>query len=216
MPDLELRTVPGTVELRAGKGLGVLTGYAAVFNSRSQNLGGFVEQVDPAAFNKTLGDKAPVIARFNHEDNFPLGTTAAGTLRLFVDKHTGLRYEVDLPDTTAGRDVKELATRGDLHQSSFAFRTVRDKWENGPEGLTLRTLLEVQLIDVAPVMNPAYTDTSVGMRSLAGHLGRRPEEVEAAAAEGRLAAFLAGARPTQREASTKLAEYRRRLELGLF
>ncbi|MEW9874029.1 HK97 family phage prohead protease [Arthrobacter sp. HS15c] len=190
MLDLELRHIPRPVEFRAtGTGLGVLTGYAAVFNRYSQNLGGFVEQVDPGAFTKSLSDGVPVFARFNHEDNFLLGTTEAETLRLFVDG-TGLAYEIDLPDTSAGRDVKVLAERRDLQHSSFAFRTLTDDWGFTPEGFPLRTLLGVQLVDVAPVTNPAYRDTSTGLRSLATHLHIGIEQVKEAADKDELRSLL--------------------------
>lgn len=186
MRDLELRSLPGRVELRTNdKGGKVLEGYAAVFNKLSQNLGGFVERVDPAAFNKSLADGVPVVARFNHEDNFLLGTTEAETLRLSVDG-TGLRYEVDLPNTTAGRDVAELAERGDVRFSSFAFRTIDDDWDLTPEGFPLRTLLATQLVDVAPVVNPAYRDTTAGLRSLAHKLDVKLEKVEDSARAGKL------------------------------
>lgn len=168
--ELEVRTAAHAVELREAPadsgGIGTLAGYAAVFNRNSQNLGGFVEQVDPAAFNKSLADLVPVMARGNHDDAHLLGTTWAGTLRLSVDE-VGLRYEVDLPDTTSGRDFKELAARGDIKWSSFAFRTIDDEWSETEHGYTLRTLRAVQLVDVAPVNSPAYLDTSVALRSLA-------------------------------------------------
>lgn len=170
-PDLEIRTAALAVELReGGAGIGQLTGYAAVFNRYSQNLGGFVEQVDPGAFTKSLQDGNPVMARGNHDDAYLLGTTWAGTLVLEVDG-TGLRYTVDLPDTGAGRDYKALAARGDIRWSSFAFRTAQggDDWGLTDQGFPLRTLRAVQLVDVAPVNSPAYLDTSVGLRSLAAH-----------------------------------------------
>ena len=164
--ELEIRTAALAVELREGKsGLGVLAGYAAVFNRHSQNLGGFVEQVDPAAFTKSLADGLPVMARGNHSDAMLLGTTWADTLRLSVDG-TGLRYEVDLPDTSAGRDFRALAERGDIKWSSFAFRTIEDEWGVTEQGFPLRTLRAVQLVDVAPVNSPAYLDTSVAVRAL--------------------------------------------------
>lgn len=167
--ELEVRTAAHAVELRAAdNGIGTLVGYAAVFNRHSQNLGGFVEQVDPAAFNKSLADDVPVMARGNHDDAHLLGTTWANTLRLSVDG-TGLRYEVDLPDTTSGRDFKALAERGDIKWSSFAFRTIEDEWGVTEQGFPLRTLRAVQLVDVAPVNSPAYLDTTVAARSLAEH-----------------------------------------------
>lgn len=167
---LEVRTTAfGPVELReGGSGIGQLHGYAAVFNRYSQNLGGFVEMVDPAAFNKSLADAGPVMARGNHDDAYLLGTTWAGTLQLEVDG-TGLLYTVDLPDTTAGRDYKALAARGDVKWSSFAFRTLEDEWGMTDQGFPLRVLRSVQLVDVAPVNSPAYLDTTVALRSLEDH-----------------------------------------------
>jgi HK97 family phage prohead protease len=188
--ETERRSLPGRVEFRASdNGPGVLAGYAAVFNRMSQNLGGFVERVDPAAFNKTLADGGQVVARFNHDDNFLLGTIEANTLRLEVDG-TGLRYEVDLPDTTAGRDVAALAKRGDLSKSSFAFRTIADDWGFTEDDFPLRTLKEVSLRDVAPVVNPAYLDTSTGLRSLADKYDLDLEEVKRAALENNIRSLL--------------------------
>jgi HK97 family phage prohead protease len=188
--ETERRSLPGRVEFRASdNGPGILAGYAAVFNRMSQNLGGFVERVDPAAFNKTLADGGQVVARFNHDDNFLLGTIEANTLRLEVDG-TGLRYEVDLPDTTAGRDVAALAKRGDLSKSSFAFRTISDDWGFTEDDFPLRTLKEVSLRDVAPVVNPAYLDTSTGLRSLADKYELDLEEVKRAALENNLRSLL--------------------------
>lgn len=163
-------------------------GYAAVFNRVSQNLGGFVERIDPAFFNKSAGDGWPgVMARYNHDDNQLLGTSAAGTLRLKVDG-VGLDYTVDTPRTR--EDVLELVQRGDVRQSSFAFTVFEDDWSQTPEGFPLRTLLSGRLIDVAPVNNPAYLDTSVGARSALDSLARKfdadPVEVRALAAKGEL------------------------------
>lgn len=176
--DLEVRVRSDVVSYRAGAdgSPGTLAGYAAVFNRLSQNLGGFVERVDPTAFNQSLADGGPILARYNHDDNYLLGTTEANTLTVAVDG-TGLPYSVQLPGTTAGRDVAVLAERGDLRYSSFAFRTIDDEWGITPDGFPMRTLLAAQLVDVAPVNNPAYRDTSVGMRSLAIATGIDPADI---------------------------------------
>jgi Escherichia/Staphylococcus phage prohead protease len=101
--------------------------------------------------------RSDVIARFEH--GTVLGRVSNHTLRLREDGH-GLRYEIDLPDTTAGRDLLELIRRGDIRSSSFAFKAVREKWRDDKVGL-LRELLDVRLIDVSPVVTPAYQQTSV-------------------------------------------------------
>ena len=185
---LEIRTGKArTVELRDADtdgALGVLRGYAIVWNTYSRNLGGFVEQVAPGAADKSLADQVRVMARYNHDNNYLLGTTDGGTLRLSVDG-TGLLYEVNLPDTTAGRDVRALAARGDLRYSSFAFHVPPngDEWSLTDEGFPLRTVRAIQLVDVAPVNDPAYLDSTAGLRSLAARTGMSLDDVRAADAE---------------------------------
>ena len=101
-------------------------------------------------------------------------------------------YEVDLPDTTAGRDVAVLMERGDVSQSSFAFYVPPDgdSWSTTEEGFPLRTLRQIQLVDVAPVNTPAYLDTEAGLRSLAESRGVDLDVVRRAAADNDLAAIV--------------------------
>ena len=187
----ERRSVRGLVEVRAADGVMRIGGYAAKFNTRSQNLGGFTETITRTFFNKSEGDGFPgVMARYNHDDNWLLGTTAGGTLRVAVDE-TGLDYEVDLPSFRA--DVFELVQRGDVQKSSFAFITYEDDWTLDDNGFPLRSLISGQLVDVAPVNTPAYTDTSSGLRSLAEKREMPVEDVARMAAEGRLSDILAAA-----------------------
>ncbi|MFJ6617591.1 HK97 family phage prohead protease [Kitasatospora sp. NPDC091335] len=190
MSTAERRSARGLVEVRADTGQGKMTigGYAAKFNKLSRNLGGFVERIDPGFFAKSEGDGWPeALARYNHDDDFLLGTIAGGTLRLAVDG-TGLDYTADLPSARA--DVYELVQRGDVTRSSFAFFTFEDDWSMTDQGFPLRTLLSGQLVDVAPVNSPAYLDTDTGLRSLAERAGATVEEVRAAAAGDGLAPFL--------------------------
>lgn len=163
MTDAERRFTSVRVEVRAGKNEKMtIGGYAAKFNRMSQNLGGFVEQIDPAFFNGSRGDGWPdVIARYNHDQNMVLGTSNAGTLRLNVD-NVGLMYEADLPSSRA--DVFELVGRGDVNKSSFAFVASEDDWGVTDQGFPQRTLVAGRLIDVAPVNTPAYLDTDTGLR----------------------------------------------------
>lgn len=185
--DSERRYTQWPVEARvkdAGKSIG---GYAAVFNRTSQNLGGFVEEVDPAFFNDSRGKGWPnVVARFNHSDEFLLGTIAGSTLRLGVDG-TGLDYTVTPP--SARSDIVELVERGDIRQSSFAFVTHEDEWTVTDQNFPKRRLLSGSLVDVAPVVSPAYLDTSAGLRSLAVRVGAELEEVRSLAKANELRKF---------------------------
>lgn len=176
MRELERRYTKAPAEIRATEDAKKIAGYAAMFRKESSNLGGFVEDIDPTAFNKSRGDGWPdVMARYNHDDNLLLGTVAAETLALTIDD-TGLSYEVTPPSTRA--DVLELVTRGDVQKSSFAFRVVEDDWSQTSQGFPKRTLVRVQLVDVAPVNVPAYPDTTAGLRSLARAMDAPFEDVQ--------------------------------------
>jgi hypothetical protein len=146
-----------------------LVGYAAVFDTLSEDLGGFRETIEPGAFAKSLKRGDDVLAFIEHQGGLStLGRVGNGTLRLKEDDR-GLLMDVDLPDTTAARDIFELVRRADISQTSFGFRTVTDAW-NVEEGEEIRTLKEVDLKDVSPVAMPAYPTTKIDVRSKGGAL----------------------------------------------
>jgi len=160
-----------------------LRGYAAKFNALSENLGGFREQIVPGAFDDVLSDD--VRALFNHDGNQVLGRTTSGTLRIFQDE-IGLGYEVDLPDTQTARDLVVSIERGDVSQSSFAFRIASngDSWDENEDGVWIRTINKFyRLYDVSPVTFPAYPDATVGMRTLDAIKGKKEAEAAKAKAE---------------------------------
>lgn len=139
-----------------------ISGYAAVFNKLSDDLGGFQEKIARGAFANSLLI-SDVRALWNHDPNFPLGRLKAGTLSLAEDE-TGLQFTIDPPDTQCARDLITSMKRGDVDQMSFGFRTKRDHWEQSGDKV-IRTLLEVELYDVSPVTYPAYPQTSAQVRS---------------------------------------------------
>lgn len=146
----------------------LIFGYAAIFNTPSEDLGGFVEQIMPGAFTNTLVAD-DIRALWNHNPDYPLGRNLSGTLRLAED-NTGLRIEIDTPETSAGRDALISIARGDVNQMSFAFSVMREEWtimsgQAQDNDDVLRTLHEVKLYEVSPVVFPAYPQTSVGVRS---------------------------------------------------
>jgi HK97 family phage prohead protease len=140
-----------------------IVGHAAVFNSLSEDLGGFREKIEPGAFKESI-KTADVRALFNHDPNFVLGRTLAGTLSLSEDDK-GLAIEITPPDTQAARDLMTSMQRGDISQMSFGFRTKTDRWET-IDGEDVRTLVEVDIFDVSPVTYPAYAETDAAVRSM--------------------------------------------------
>ncbi|GKS58193.1 hypothetical protein YTPLAS18_17200 [Nitrospira sp.] len=142
----------------------VLHGYAAVFNTLSTNLGGFFERVQRGAFAESL--KRDVRALFNHNSASLLGRTRSGSLKVFEDQH-GLAFELRLPDTQLGHDIRELVSRGDVSQMSFGFSVPDggDTWTY-EAGRTIRVLRKVELWEISLVVDPAYSSTSVMLREM--------------------------------------------------
>ena len=140
-------------------------GYAAVFDSLSEDLGGFRERIARGAFTQALTRGDDVRALFNHDANYVLGRTTAGTLRLSEDDH-GLRFEVDAPDVGWVRDLRESVKRGDINQCSFQFTVDKESWDEADKQNVVRTLEDVRLYDVSLVTYPAYAATSASARSL--------------------------------------------------
>ena len=162
MKKIERRTFTvRDVEARqADDGTMRLRGYAAVFNDDSVPLP-FIERIAPGAFRKTLSETPDVRLLINHE-GLPLARTKNGTLTLTEDDR-GLYMDATIADTSEGRDLYKLVERGDVDQMSFAFRVIRQKWN---EDRTTRTLTEVSLADgdVSVVTYPAYPTTTVEAR----------------------------------------------------
>jgi len=151
-------------EFRAQMDGGRLVGHASVFGQAAR-VGGGWEQIAPTAFDAALADETTdVRALVNHDPRYLLGRQSAGTLGLAVDGD-GLRFEVDLPDTSYARDLAELVARGDLTGASFGFIPGEDELSRAPDGRQMRTHTSVaQLIDVSPVTFPAYDGAGVALR----------------------------------------------------
>jgi len=149
---------------RSDDGDDKIVGYAAVFNSLSDDLGGFREKIDPGAFQESINNKDDVRALFNHDSNYVLGRIKSNTLTLTEDG-TGLRMENIPPDTQWAKDLQSSIDRGDIDQMSFGFRTISDRWEKKDEE-NIRTLEKASLFDVSVVTYPAYPETSVALRSM--------------------------------------------------
>jgi HK97 family phage prohead protease len=179
-------------ELRAEGDALTLSGYAAIFGQLSQNLGGFVEQVDPSAFDGTLArSERNVLGAWNHNLDALLATTESGTLVLATDER-GLSYAMTLDPTDP--DAQRVAAKvrsGMVKGSSFSFAVRADSWGTTEQGFPLRTLEDVVLYELGPVASPAYLQTqddgaAVALRSFSQFVDLPFEQVTEAAAAGRL------------------------------
>lgn len=177
-------------------------GYAAVFNSTSQDLGGFREIILPGAFDSVLSRRqsgpgrpsaaakreGDCIACWNHDPGQLLGRTSSGTLRLSTDD-VGLRFEIDPPDTQLARDLVSLTRRSDVFGASFAFTVdPKDESYSRTDGGVVRTIRAVSgLYDISLCTNPAYMGTVATIREAAPRSMRLRSILARAAASQALA-----------------------------
>jgi HK97 family phage prohead protease len=158
-------------EVRAAAS-GHIDGHAAVFGE-SYVLADYqdfkvVEKIKAGAFARAIMEKQDVRALLNHDANFVLGRTKAGTLTLKEDRR-GLFFDCLPPDTAAGRDVRTLIERGDISGCSFAFsatKQTRTEEIVGKQTVVTRLIEDVDLFDVSVVTYPAYESTDVSARQI--------------------------------------------------
>lgn len=161
----EIRTLqqPAEVEVRDDGNVGKIYGYAAVFNKDSEDIG-FIEQIAPGAFKKAL-KISDIRGLKNHDPNLIFARQGVN-LSLKEDKD-GLYYEATPINTRNFSETAEEVRAGLLTGQSFGFTVLKDEWEDLDTDTPKRTIREVaEVMDVGPVVYPAYQDTSVALRSL--------------------------------------------------
>tara|TARA_Y100000401_G_scaffold3481_1_gene2477 strand:+ start:651 stop:1775 length:1125 start_codon:yes stop_codon:yes gene_type:complete len=162
----------------------VVVGYGSVYNSRSNNLGGFYEYIEEGAFTDELIERSDVRALINHDASLILARSknGVGTLKLNADKN-GLRYEFDLPDLSYAKDLAVNMANGNLSQSSFAFTVAEDEWSTNDAGENIRTVKKIDnLYDISivtyPAFNQAEADLVVAKRGLSVYKEKIEREKE--------------------------------------
>ncbi|MGM9923343.1 MAG: HK97 family phage prohead protease [Bacillus sp. (in: firmicutes)] len=168
LPLTEKRELPqSTIELRETEdGQRTITGYAVKWEMKSHTMGYFTrfrEQFKKGAFAESL-NKEDQRALWSHDTSQVLGRTKNGTLRLYEDD-IGLRFELDLPNTTLGKDAYETIKRGDVDGVSFGFRMKKEEWDEADLDNVTRTITQADLFEISPVGFPAYPDSQVSARS---------------------------------------------------
>jgi HK97 family phage prohead protease len=218
MTTIECRSLVEPVEFRSDGTKLIAAGVAMRYGAKSKPIRGqFREQFKPGSLARTI--KAQDVRAHNEHDGPYLARVGSGSLRL-IDSRTELAYEIDLPDTTAGRDAAALLERGDIKGSSIGFRAIptQVKWTVGDDGMALRTVGEAALFRVDLTTSPAYDDSTaeIALRSLADERGMELRSVIEAAENGHLADVVQGdtVPPVDADAGDahqKIAEYARSL-----
>lgn len=163
-----------------------IEGRPIVFGVRSVNLTPcssrrkVYEILEPGCISRELLAKSDVILNLNHSNKVPdvLGrfrNSDKDTLSLVL-RGDGVDCRCDLPKTNNANDTLELMKRGDITGMSFAFE---DDWEDSENGVSYEKTNDIEdgkevwlrhvkkiirLCDVSIVTNPAYEQTTVGLR----------------------------------------------------
>lgn len=142
-----------------------LDGYYSVFNQPYEICKGWIEEIAPGAFSRTLREGGDVKVLWNHNTDLVLGSTENRTAYLSEDER-GLHGPVEINE--ADQDALNAYARvgrGDVRGCSFGFdiRAMEESWD---EDGTYRTrLTDVDLFEVSPCTFPAYKQTTVSARS---------------------------------------------------
>lgn len=228
-PDVCLRAVGFRSTAEPGGDGRTMEGYGAVFDTPAEIdswEGSFVEQIAPGAFRKTLKRQTPVL-QFDHGYDARTGTVPIGSMQDIHEDDNGLFVQARLYDNPVVEPIRQAIEGGSITGMSFRFSVTRDEWRDvngklvngtelsdllwspGDRGPLTRTIREVDLYEVGPVVFPAYDATTVGVRSLLGQLD--PTERKALIRElaeelkdftGRLAARSGGGGGNDAEASS--------------
>ena len=166
----EYRTIvaPFTLERAATEGDGLtLTGYAAVFNSPTRISGyegDFIETIAPGAFKRSINANKPVM-QFDHGQHPLIGSLPIASISKLREDTHGLYVEARIFDNWLTEPLRDAIREQAISGMSFRFSVVKDDWTKQGKD-RVRALKEVRLYELGPVVHPAYSDTSVALRSL--------------------------------------------------
>lgn len=161
------------IQIRANdEGKRFIEGYAIVFNQKSKLIREwgevFYEVIEPGAADNVLQDAGlNVLGTVDHDRAKMLGRTKSGTLVLTKDTH-GLKYSIEVPNTTLGNDTAEMIARGDYFESSFIFSIAEKGYRyDRSEDIPVRYISDFsRLLDISVVIDGAYANTAVKLRAL--------------------------------------------------
>ena len=144
-----------------------LDGYGAVFDQWTMiedSYGEYRERIATGAFKRTLGMRMPIL-QFDHGSHPLIGSIPLGRITSLHEDAHGLRVKARLSDNWLVQPVRDAIRDGGITGMSFRFRIIDEDWNRGNDGTEERTIREVELYEVGPVVFPAYEQTSVGVRS---------------------------------------------------
>jgi len=163
----EVRAFPVSIELRKDDQAEqrFVDGVGVIYDKEVELWDGYYEKIDRNAFKDCLKGNPEIKSFFNHDPNYVLSTTASDPALVISDMGDGLMFSSPIPDTSYGRDLIENLKRGNVKGASFTFTVNRDSVTVDKDGNYHRSIDDATIYELGPVTNPAYTQTSVGLRS---------------------------------------------------
>lgn len=148
-----------------------LEGYAAVFDTPTRIdswEGRFDEVIARGAFGKTISERRPVL-QFDHGRDVATGSVPIGAIEELREDDHGLFVRARLHDNARVEPIRQAIASGAIDGMSFRFRVTREEWDESTD-TPQRTIREVDLYELGPVVFPAYAATSVGVRAMLADL----------------------------------------------
>lgn len=168
MNDPRVRAVPFQLARAAGGDGLTLEGYAAVFNDMVRIWdpwdGEYDEQFARGAFTKTLKERTPYLM-LQHGRHPLVGSLPIGRVDSLAEDKRGLHVRASLHDNWLVEPVRDAVASGSISGMSIMFEPVKDSRDDSGDTLIV-TRDEVKLLELGPVVFPAYEGTTVGVRSL--------------------------------------------------
>ncbi len=180
-----------------GDGL-TLEGYAAVFDQDTRIdswEGMFIENIRSGAFKRSIKSRTPVL-QFEHGRHPLIGSLPIGSIEQLNEDDQGLFVRARLANNWLTEPVRDAIANESVNGMSFRFEIVREEWidkqgkrlsdpaeiqrllwEPGDRGPLTRSLLEVRLFELGPVVFPAYDGTSVGVRMAEAVRSADPDQI---------------------------------------
>lgn len=170
MTQLELRALP--LNLDDEQDESTLSGVVNVPGSQSEILTNpisgkqFREVIEPGTFAKALENAKSVDLLYQHDKEKILSTTDNGSLDLHEDEESGLVMSAKITQTSWGKDAYQMIKDGIVRSMSFGMNVIHDTWLKGADGIPLRIIDEINLIEVSAVRNPAYAASAIEARGI--------------------------------------------------
>jgi HK97 family phage prohead protease len=149
-------------------GKNYIEGYGIKWEELSVPLGYFTkfkEKFKRDAFSEYLNSDGDTKFLVDHDIGKVLGRSKKGTLAISEDE-IGLKYSLEIPTTTVGKDAFEDVRTGNKEHISVGFIKLKEEWDESDENNIVRTISKANLPEISLTAWPAYEQTTASTRTI--------------------------------------------------